>query len=206
MGLICLAFRIKETTGPPKGTLLFGKGSNMGARLSIFVVALIALAGGFVSRVASATSTTGTVAVTATTVASVSLTLVGDAAGITLGNSGTSAASVSLGSVQAYGGTVPTGITRTLNGTTNWSLSIPFDVVVEVANQTSSNYTLTAALQTVDATNTWQLGSTSLTTRPATLTSVGAYGSTPYTLVLTMPFTVAARAISNTINFTATAN
>jgi hypothetical protein len=129
-----------------------------------------------------------------------------DAAGITLGGSGTSAATIAFGSVQAYGGSVPTHVTKTVNGTTNWSLATPFDVVVEVANQTSSNYTLTAALQTTDATNTWALGATTLTTTAQSLTATGAYGSTAYTLTLTIPFSAAAGAISNTINFTATAN
>jgi hypothetical protein len=153
-----------------------------------------------------ATSATGTVAVSATVVASVSLTFSSDGAGIALGGNGTSAATVAFGSVQAYGGSVPANVTKTVNGTTNWSLSTPIDVVVEVANQTSSNYTLTAGLQTTDATNTWALGATNLSTTPATLTSTGAYGSTAYTLKLTIPFSEAAGAISNTINFTATAN
>ncbi|HEY6251016.1 MAG TPA: hypothetical protein VI685_13730 [Candidatus Angelobacter sp.] len=167
-----------------------------------WAVAAIALT----AQSANATSATGTVSVTATTVASVSLTFVSDVAGITLGSSGTSAASVAFGSVQAYGGSVPGGVTKTVNGTTNWSLSTPVDVVVEVANQSSSNYTLTAALQTADSTNTWLLGATSLSTTAATLTSTGAYGSTAYTFKLTIPFSEAAGAISNTINFTATAN
>jgi hypothetical protein len=155
---------------------------------------------------ASATNATGTVAVTATVAASVSLTFVTDGAGITLGGTGTSAATIAFGSVQAYGGGLPGGVTKLVNGTTNWSLSTPLDVVVQVANQTSSNYTLTAALQSADATNTWQLGATSLTTTAATLTSTGAYGSTPYTFKLTIPFSEAAGAISNTITFIATAN
>lgn len=168
----------------------------------VVLVACIALVG----VPASATSATGTVAVTATTVASVSLTFVTDGAGITLGGTGTSAATISFGSVQAYGGSVPANVTKTVNGIINWSLSTPFDVVVEVANQTSSNYTLTAALQTADATNTWALGATNLSTTAATLTATGAYGSTAYTFKLTIPFSAAAGAISNTINFTATAN
>jgi hypothetical protein len=155
---------------------------------------------------AGATSATGTVAVTATVVSSVSLTFATDGAGIALGGSGTSAATVALGSVQAYGGTVPPNVTKVLNGTTSWSLSTPFDVVVAVANQTSSNYTLTAALQTTDATKTWELGATTITTTPATLTATGTYGSTAYTFKLTIPFAEAAGPISNTINFTATAN
>jgi hypothetical protein len=193
--------------------LLLGKQINFGKRKAeikmkdtlmkmAWVVAVLV----YVSQLASATSATGTVAVTATTVASVSLTFNTDGAGITLGNGGTSAATVAFGSVQAYGGSVPSGVTKTVNGNTNWSLSTPIDVVVDVANQTSSNYTLTAALQSTDSTNTWQIGATSLSTSAATLTSTGTYGSTPYTFKLTIPFAAAAGAISNTINFTATAN
>jgi hypothetical protein len=161
-----------------------------GRKLSLAII--VAIAAAFVSLSAKATSATGTVAVTATTVASVSLTFQTDGAGITLGGSGTSAATVAFGSVQAYGGSVPAGVTKTVNGTTNWSLSTPIDVVVEVANQTSSNYTLTATLQTADGTNTWTLGSTNVTTTAATLTNTGAYGNTAYTFKLTIPFSAAA--------------
>ena len=175
---------------------------NRGLLALVVLSALVALT----AQPASGTSATGTVAVTATTSASVSLTFVSDGAGITLGNSGTAASSIAFGSVQAYGGAVPAGVTKTVNAPTNWSLSTPIDVVVQVANQTSSNYTLTAALQSADANNTWLLGATTLTTSAATLTSTGAYGSTPFTFKLTIPFSEAAGVISNTINFTATAN
>jgi hypothetical protein len=175
-------------------------------RHTLVLIVLLIAAFSLATQPASATSATGTVAVTATTVGSVSLTFVTDGAGITLGGSGTSAASIAFGSVQAYGGSVPAGVTKTVNGTTNWSLSTPLDVVVQVANQTSANYTLTGALQTTDATNSWFLGATTLTTSAATLTSTGAYGSTAYTFKLTIPFSATAGAISNTINFTATAN
>jgi hypothetical protein len=40
----------------------------------------------------------------------------------------------------------------------------------------------------------------------ASLTAAGAYGTTAYTLNLTIPFSKAAGLISNTINFVATAN
>jgi hypothetical protein len=169
-------------------------------------MATLVMALAFGTQSASAANASGTVAVSATTVASVSLTFVTDVAGIALGSSGTSAATLAFGSVQAYGGSVPANVTKTVNGTTNWSLSTPFDVVVQVANQTSTNYTMTAALQTADATNTWALGATNLSTTAATLTSTGAYGSTAYTFKLTVPMTAAAGAISNTLNFTATAN
>jgi hypothetical protein len=99
---------------------------------------------GFVTLASSpvfATSASGTVAVTATVASSVSLTFVSDPAGITLGGTGTSAATIAFGTVQAYGGTVPANVTKTVNGTTNWTLSTPFDVVVQVANQVSPTYT-----------------------------------------------------------------
>jgi len=182
------------------------KNRTMSIRKLLVTMALLAAAFGFSVQSARATNSTGTVAVTATTVASVSLTFVTDVAGITLGGTGTSAATIAFGSVQAYGGSVPANVTKTVNGTTNWSLATPFDVVVQVANQTSSNYTLTAALASADATNTWALGATNLSTTAANLTSTGAYGSTSYTFKLTIPFSAAAGAISNTLNFTATAN
>jgi hypothetical protein len=175
-------------------------------RQKLMAVVLLFAALACTKQTASATNATGTVAVTATTSASVSLMFVTDASGITLGSSGTSAASIAFGAVQAYGGSVPVGVTKTVNGSTNWSLSTPFDVVVNVANQTSSDYTLAAGLQSADATNTWALGATNLSTTPATLTSTGAYGSTAYTFKLTIPFSATAGAISNTVNFTATAN
>ncbi len=55
--------------------------------------------------------------------------------------------------------------------------------------------------------NTWKIGASTITSASATtLTAAGAYGSTAYTLGLTIPFSKAAGAISNTINFVATAN
>jgi hypothetical protein len=159
------------------------------------------------TQIGDATTVPGTVGVTANIVGSMNMVFSTDASGITLGGSGTSTATIAFGSVQAFGGTVPTGVTRTVNALTDWKLSTPFDVLVEVANQTSTNYTLTAQLQSSDSTNTWQLGSTTITSASAaTLTSTGTYGTTVYTLNLTIPFTEAAGAISNTLNFVATAN
>ena len=159
------------------------------------------------SRAALATSASGTVAVTATIASSISLVFTTDASGITLGNSGTSAATIAFGTIQAYGGTVPTGVTKAVNAPTNWTVSTPFDITVQVANQTSASYTLTAQLQTADSLNTWKLGTTTITSASAaSLTATGTYGLTIYTLNLTIPFTEAAGAVSNTLNFVATAN
>ena len=53
----------------------------------------------------------------------------------------------------------------------------------------------------------WKIGATTVTSAAAaSLTAAGAYGTTAYTLNLTIPFTKAAGLISNTINFVATAN
>ncbi len=159
------------------------------------------------SPVFAATTASGTVAVTATVASSVSLTFVTDPAGITLGGTGTSAATVAFGNVQAYGGVVPANVTKTVTGTTSFTLSTPFDVVVAVANQVSPTYTLTAQLAAADATDTWKVGASTVTSAAAvTVTAAGAYGSTAYNLGLTIPFTKAAGAITNTINFVATAN
>lgn len=173
--------------------------------LTLAVTMVVGLA--LFTGTASATNASGSMAVTLTIASSVSLTLQTDASGLALGNSGTSAVTAAFGTMSAYGGSVPAGVTRTVNGTTNWKVSTPFDVVVQVANQTSSNYTLTAQLQTADATNTWQIGSSTITSASAsTLTAAGTYGTTAYTFNLTIPFSEGAVAISNTINFVATAN
>jgi len=170
--------------------------------LVTLLVAVIADAG-----TAEATSASATMTVSVTVASSVSFVLQTDASGLTLTNSGTSAVTAAFGTMSAYGGTVPTGVTRTVNAPTNWKISTPFDAVIQLANQTSSNYTLTAQLQSSDSTNTWQIGSTTITSASAsTLTSTGSYGTTAFTFSLTIPFTEAAGAISNTINFVATAN
>jgi hypothetical protein len=144
------------------------------------------------------------------------LTFQSDASGLTLGGSGTNSASMSFGTMSAYGGTVPAHVTRTVNGTTNWTISTPFDVTVTCTViglglcglLDSPNYTLTAQLQTGDTTNSWKINSVTLTNASAsTLTSNGTYGSaTQYTFSLTIPFTEPAGAISNTINFVAITN
>jgi hypothetical protein len=180
---------------------------NMKQRLlGIGALALTLVIGAQSAFALPPTSTTGTVAVTATTVGSVSLTFVSDGAGIALGNSGTPAATIALGTLQAFGGTTPNNVTFIPSNGTSYGVSTPFDVVVAVANQESANYTLTAALQNDDAVNTWVLGGIPLTTTPATLTTTGAYESTPYTFTLTIPLSAANATITNTMNFVATAN
>ncbi len=138
----------------------------------------------------------------------VTITFSSDPGGISLAGTGTSSASLTLGNIQAFGGTVPTGVTKALNGTTNWTLSTPLDVLVSKSAFLSANYTLTAQLQNFDPTNTWTLGGLTLSSASAgTITLSGSYGiNSTYNLALTIPFSAPAGTFSNTIDFIAIAN
>jgi hypothetical protein len=149
-------------------------------------------------------------------VCALTLTLQSDASGVMLGGSGTSTVSMSFGTMQAFGGSAPSGVTKIV-GTTNWMVSTPFDIKVTCANllnllpctlALSSSYTLTAQLQSADPTNTWKIGSFTLSSASAsTLTSSGTYNQvTPYTFALTIPFTEPPGAISNQVNLVVISN
>ena len=140
--------------------------------------------------------------------ASLTLTFSSDPSGISLGGSGTSSSTIAFGSVRAYGGVVPTGVTKSINGTTNWKLSTPIDVLVTKSGLTSASYTMTAQLLTSDPTNTWKLGAATATNASATtVTATGVYGSsTAYTFSLTIPFSAPATTVSNTIKIVVTSN
>lgn len=140
--------------------------------------------------------------------APLTLTFDTDPSGIALGGSGTSHASIAFGSVQAYGGVVPAGVTKAVNGTTNWKLSTPLDVRVTKTGVVSGSYTLTAQLKSADAAHTWNFGSATITNAfPAVVTTTGIYGSTtPYNLSLTIPFSAASGAVSNTLDIIVTSN
>jgi hypothetical protein len=156
----------------------------------------------------AAQTATGTLTVNATVNSSINLVFNNDAAGVALSSgAGTNTATLNFGNVSAFGA-VAAGITRTTTATT-FTVSTPVDVLVTKANSASANYTLKAQLGAADAVNTWQVGGTAVTNAAqATITATGAYGSNvAEAIALTIPFTTAnATAISNTINFTATAN
>ena len=118
-------------------------------------------------RHASAASVSGSMAVTLTVAGSMSFAIQTDASGLSLANSGGASVTASFGTMSAYGGTIPAGVTRTVNAPTSWEVSTPFDVLVQLANETSSNYTLTAQLQSSDSTNTWTINSMTVTSAPS---------------------------------------
>ncbi|HET9790102.1 MAG TPA: hypothetical protein VFR08_02255, partial [Candidatus Angelobacter sp.] len=106
---------------------------------------------------------TGSLQVSANVASSINLVFNTSTGGVTLGAPNTSAATLSFGTVQAFGGTPAPGVTLTNNGTTSFTVSTPVDVIVTKANFTSANYKLTAQLATADAVNTWTVGGVTVT-------------------------------------------
>jgi hypothetical protein len=151
-------------------------------------------------------TSTGTLTVTATVESSIGLTFENDGAGVSMTGAGSNAATLAFGSVSAYNTIATSGVTRTL-GASNFTVSSPFDVKVVKANSASSTYTLSAALASADATNTWKVNSTALSTSSQSLGASYGYGSAvAHTVSLTVPFSASTGAISRVLNFTAVAN
>src|SRR5688572_7786887 len=172
--------------------------------LTIAVFAALMVASANDAR-AQATST-GTLTVTATIESSISLTFETDGSGVSLTGAGTSTATLAYGTVSAYATIATANVTRTL-GASDFTVSSPFGVKVVKANSSSSNYTLQAALGSSDATNTWTINTTALTTSNQTLGSSYSYGSAvPHTMKLLVPFSASSGALSKLVNFTATSN
>jgi hypothetical protein len=156
---------------------------------------------------ASAQTATGTLTVTATVNGSINLVFVSDNAGVALTGSGTNAATLAFGNVSAFGA-VAAGVVRT-TAANSFTVSSAVDVNVTKANSASANYTLNAQLGTADAVNTWQVGGVTVTSAAAApITTTGTYATNSnFAVAITIPFaTTSGTAISNTINYTASAN
>jgi hypothetical protein len=146
----------------------------------------------------------------------IAITVQSDASGIVLGGSGTSSVTLAFGSMQAFGGTNLTGVTKTVTGST-WTASTPIDIKVTCTiiltllpclAGVSPSYTLTAQLQNADGINTWKVGGLTVTSGgTTTLTAIGTFSQvTSYQFALTIPFTESPGAITNHINLVATSN
>jgi hypothetical protein len=161
-----------------------------------------------ISSAAVAQTATGTLTVTATVQGSIQLVFNSDAAGVALASgAGTNTATLAFGNVSAFGA-IAGGIVRSTTATT-FTVSSAVDVLVSKTNSASANYKLTAQLGSADAVNTWQVGGVTVTNAAAaTVTATGTYASNSnFPVAITVPFTTASgTAISNTINYTATAN
>lgn len=168
----------------------------------IFAVAALSLS---FASFAYADTGSGTLTVTGTVASSIDLTI--ESAGGTTSGTGTAAVSSALGSISKFG-SAPTGFSLA-RGASNYTLSSTVGVKVEKANLTSTDYTLTAQLQSAPASGiTWKLNGSSLSDSAATtLTSTGTYGSTgSYSWDIVIADSAAAAAIDNAIDFTATSN
>lgn len=154
---------------------------------------------------ASAATSSGTLTVTANVESSIQFTV--ESAGGTTGGTGTATATSALGSISKYG-SAPTGFTLA-RGASDWTLSATVGVKVVKANLSSTDYTLTAQLNSAPATGVaWKLNGSTLSNASATtLTSTGTYGSTAsYSWDIVIADSAAAGSADNVINFTATSN
>jgi hypothetical protein len=159
---------------------------------------------------ASGVSGTGTLGVTANIQGSILVTFTTGSGGLTVTGTGTSAGSWAFGTVQMYGGSIASGLTRSLNnGIISYDLSTPVNIEVDTANTGSLTYLLAAWLTTADSFHAWTFNSVVLTSSPQTVDLTGTYGqANSYPFVLTVPAASsgASNTVSNTINFTATVN
>src|ERR1700686_4892032 len=73
----------------------------------------------------------GTLGVNADVQGSINVTFLTNASGLAVTGTATSVASLPFGTVSRYGGSVPSNVTKTVNGTTSFDLSTPFDVRVD---------------------------------------------------------------------------
>lgn len=174
----------------------------------VFLMGSIAVALLAVPTFVSADTATGTLAVTGTVASSISLTVENGTVGPTLTGAGTDAASTDLGTTFSKYGSTPAGFTKTLQGTTSWTLSSDFGVKVEKANSDSTNYTLVANLSTDPGTVVWNAGGTPFVAVAAkNLTSTGVYATTTnYAWSIVIPDALTTPDLANTINFLATSN
>ena len=174
-------------------------------KLIIVAIAAVIM---IIPSVASAQTASGTLTVTATVNGSISLVFNSDAAGVALSSgAGTNTATLAFGNVSAFGA-IAAGIVRSTTAV-SFTVSSAVDVLVTKANSASANYTLKAQLGAADATNTWTVGLVAVTNAgPATITATGAYAANSnFPVAITVPFaTASGTVISNTINYTATAN
>jgi hypothetical protein len=159
------------------------------------------------SAAVAQTTASGTLTVTATVNGSIQLVFNSNGAGVALTGSGTNTATLAFGNVSAFGA-IGGGIVRTTTAS-NFTVSSAVDVQVSKTNSASANYTLQAQLGAADAVNTWTVGGVAVTSAgQSTLTATGAYtANANFPVAITVPFTTASGTlISNTINYTATAN
>jgi len=157
---------------------------------------------------------TGTINATLINKNGIAIVFNSDAAGVALGNNGSSAATLNFGTISAFGA-LSAGVTRPSVNAANYTVRTIFDVQVTQGGLTSTSYTLAANLAAAAPTGfTYLVDGVSLTTTSQTVQTNGTYvNNIPHNLDLTI-LTAAPGAggpavgtpLTTTINFTATAN
>ncbi len=139
------------------------------------VILALAFTGAF-SALAQTTSS-GTLNVVLTNGSGLQMLLYTDSSGVTLGNSGTAAATLAFGSLSAHG-TPPTNVTIT-NQTSTFTATTYFDVYVQESGLDDPNngYTLSASVTGTITGVTIQIDGTSLTTTAQNLSGTGTYAT-----------------------------
>jgi len=184
--------------------------SRIASVLALAAAALFTASTGHAQTTGSANLT-----ISATVTSSLQILFSKDSSGPAL--SGTT---LPFGNISAYGGNLATGVsmvsasdtTHCSSGHTCFVVSAPVDVTVNAFNSSSTAFTLTAELGTLDSTNYWAIGtvgSTLTSSSTVTLPTTGtAYGTAiPETIYLGVPTsTTNSTVINNTIDFVATAN
>lgn len=160
------------------------------------------------------TTATGTINATLINKSGITLIFDSDPAGVTLGNTGSSAASVNFGTISAFG-PLSGGVTRPTVLAGSYTVKTLFDVQVIQGGLTSPSYTLSAQLAAAAPTGfTYAVDTVTLTTANKNIQVNGTYNTdVQHSMNLTVS-TAAPGAggpavgtpLTTTINFTATSN
>lgn len=136
--------------------------------------------------------------------APITLTFQSASGALPVGGAGTSAGSLSFGSVSAYKALTP-GVSRLL-GSTDYRISTQFGVLVTKVGGTSPNYTLRARLLLAHALE-WEIDGVDMTTSYATVALTQPYGSTlTHDLTFVVPFTYSSGLVTTTLDVLAISN
>lgn len=166
------------------------------------IAAMLLLAGSARAQLTSS----GTLNATLVNKSGIAIMFNSDASGVALSGSGTSAAGLNFGTIAMYQ-PAPAGVTLTRTATT-FTVSSPFDVYVDIGGTTSPSYRLQAKLASAPGVYTYQVDAVTLSTTLATITAADPnyHANVLHTMYLTIPASAPAGAVSNTVQFTVTAN
>ena len=156
----------------------------------------------------------GTINATLINRSGIALVFDSDPSGVSLGGTGSSAASLNFGTVEAYG-TLSSGVTRTNVGTNSFTVRTYFDVQVIEGGLNSNSYTLSAWLAAAAPTGLgYVVDGVTLTTAAQNIQTNGTYNTNVQHSLSLVVSTAAPGAggptvgspLTTTLDFTATSN